>query len=281
LPRSAAKAAGRLLIQKRPQTPHEAAGRYGDGSRRAPVKLIALNVGNSTVAAALMENHSRVERLSIAAADEQGLDSLDDALRAMGGEDAAVAAASVNAPLLEKVERALSRPLKVAGRDFPLPIRNLCRCPELTGHDRLLDGLAAGILYGLPAIAVDFGTALTFNVVDREGSFLGGAIVPGLGLAARSLAAGCSQLPEVDVMKSPAVLGRDTGEAITSGLLHGYVGLVDHMVTMLRKETGPGCRTVATGGEAGLVVPESSTIETLDPDLTLRGISLAFERGLP
>jgi type III pantothenate kinase len=199
----------------------------------------------------------------------------------MRAGDIAIAASSVNNPLLKDVERALPFSLRLAERDFPIPIKNLCRKPELTGHDRLLDGFAAGTLYGLPVIALDFGTALTFNVVGPKGAFLGGAIVPGLGLSTSSLASGCSQLPQVALSKAPPVLGRDTESAIASGLLNGYVGLVDHMVQLLKEEVHPNCRVVATGGEAHLIASRSNTIETLDPDLTLRGISLAFEKAFP
>jgi len=245
------------------------------------MKVIALNVGNSTLAVALFEDGVLAERRSFPAeGGEDALSSLDKELRALGAGAVPSAAASVNAPLLEKILSRLSFPLHVAGSDFAIPIENGCRRPGLTGHDRLLDALAASHLYGSPVIAVDFGTALTFNLVDGLGIFQGGAILPGIGLAARALSSGCFQLPRVEASGEPPCLGRDTDEAIASGLLNGYVGLVDHMIACLAKEAGAECRTIATGGEAPLIAPRSRAIDLLDEALTLRGLVLAFEASL-
>lgn len=230
-----------------------------------------------------MDRGRRASGFSIPANDSEGIGSFGsriiDLVESGGGEPVPVAAASVNPPLFEKIEEAATRPIRLAGRDFPIPIKNRCRCPEKTGSDRLLDGFAAGHLHGKPVIAVDFGTALTFNLVGPEGDFHGGAILPGMGLAAHALGSGCARLPVVDFGVPPPFVGRDTEEAIASGLLNGYLNLVDGMVEGMMKEFGSPCATVATGGEAGLIVPRSRTIVAHDPDLTLRGIALAFERS--
>ena len=248
------------------------------------MKIIALNVGNSMIGAARTDGRSVETRIAVTVHDKAALAGLDGELRRMGGGDLPVAAASVNALLLEEVEDLLSFPLLLAGRDFPLPLPNRCRQSERTGHDRLLDGYAAGILYGLPVIAVDFGTALTFNLVDGEGAFLGGAILPGPGLASRTLGSGCEQLPSIDLSALPdfalagaPVTGRDTEEAILSGLLHGYLGLVDYMIAIFRTELGGSCRAVATGGEASLIAPRATGIDFHDRDLILKGIALAYD----
>jgi pantothenate kinase type III len=250
------------------------------GSGRRAVKVVAINVGNSTISAALLEGHAGVERRSIDSRDAAAMNAAAADLGGLGAGDLPVAAASVNAPLLAELEKRLPFPVTLAGREFPVPIVNLCRRPERTGVDRLLSGYAAGILYGRPALVVDFGTALTFNVVDGDGAFCGGAIVPGVNLAAGALESGCFQLPRIDVSVAPPGVGRDTEEAIASGLLNGYVGLVDHMVRTLQERAGLQCRVVATGGEAGLIAPRTATIEQIDPDLTLRGISLAYETAV-
>lgn len=247
------------------------------GSGRRAVKVVAVNVGNSTISAALLEGHARVKRNSIDSRDAAAMNTAAAELGALGAGDLPVVAASVNSPLLADLEKRVPFPVILAGRDFPVPIVNRCRRPERTGIDRLLSGYAAGILYGRPVLVVDFGTALTFNLVDGEGAFCGGAIVPGVNLAAGALESGCFQLPRIDVTVEPPGVGLDTEEAIASGLLNGYVGLVDHMVRTLQEKAGLQCKVVATGGEAGLIAPRAATIVEVDPDLTLRGISLAYE----
>jgi pantothenate kinase type III len=251
------------------------------------MKIIALNVGNSTIGAARTDGRSVEARIAVTLRDKASFAGLDRELRRLGGGDIPVAAASVNTPRFEEVESRLSFPLLLAGRDFPLPLSNRCRRPEQTGHDRLLDGYAAGVLYGLPVVAVDFGTALTFNLVDSGGVFLGGAILPGPGLASRSLGSGCEQLPAVDLrtlsdsaLAGTPVAGRDTEEAILSGLLHGYAGLVDHMIMLCRGELGGSCRAVATGGESSLIAPRATGIDVYDRDLILKGIALAYNAAV-
>lgn len=252
------------------------------------MRLLAINCGNSTLSIALLEEQTCVERYAIGADDRVALDSLDASLGPMGADTIPVVVASVNAPLLEDLESVLPCAVRVIGRDLPIPITNRCRQPATTGHDRLLESYAAGRLHGLPAIVVDFGTALTFNLVDEDGAFLGGAILPGPGLGARSLGAHCHQLPQVALGKTQRFIGRDTEEAIASGILNGYVGLVDHMIAGLRADyersrPRPGSAeilTVATGGDAHLIAPRSNKVDVIDPDLLLRGISLAFEASL-
>ncbi len=252
------------------------------------MRLLAINCGNSTLSTALLDQHTCLDRHSVGAGDRAELDNLGSALDLMDARAVPVIVASVNAPLLEAVESILSYPLRVIGRDFPMPIANRCRQPETTGHDRLLESYAAGRLHGLPAIVVDFGTALTFNLVDEEGAFGGGAILPGPGLGARSLGAHCHQLPEVALGGRQPFIGRDTEEAIASGLLNGYVGLVDYMIDGLRadyersrpRSESARFLTIATGGDAHLIAPRSDRVDVIDPDLLLRGISLAFEASL-
>ncbi len=241
------------------------------------MKILAVNFGNSMISAALMEGAILFDRFSIGIHGGESVAALGSRLHGLGAEASPLAAASVNPSLFEEAERTLSFPIRLAGRDFPVPIPNRSRRPEETGIDRLLAGYAAAVLYGPPAVVVDFGTALTFNLIGPDGAFLGGAIVPGLSLAARALHEGCAQLPQAKLSQPPPSLGRDTDESIASGLLNGYVGLVDRIVEGLVEEAGEECRRVATGGEAFLILPRSSGLEIHDPDLALKGISLAYE----
>ncbi len=149
--------------------------------------------------------------------------------------------------------------------------------PREVGADRVVDAAAVKALYGVPACVVDFGTATTFDAISADGDYLGGAIAPGIGIAAEALFARTAKLPRVEIARPPSVIGRNTVQSIQSGLLFGYVGLVEGMVARFRAELGPEMKVVATGGLAELVARETSVIEIVDPWLTLHGLRIIYE----
>ncbi len=149
--------------------------------------------------------------------------------------------------------------------------------PREVGADRVVDAAAVRALYGVPACVVDFGTATTFDAISADGDYLGGAIAPGIGIAAEALFARTAKLPRVEIARPPSVIGRNTVQSIQSGLLFGYVGLVEGMVARFRAELGPDMRVVATGGLAELVARETSVIQIVDPWLTLHGLRIIYE----
>lgn len=149
--------------------------------------------------------------------------------------------------------------------------------PQSVGADRIVDVAAAHQLYGGPACIVDFGTATTFDAVSDEGDYLGGAIAPGIGIAADALAQRTAKLPRVDIAAPPNPIGRNTVHAMQSGLLYGYVGLVEGMVARFRMELGPEIKVIATGGLAELVAQHTNVLTITAPWLTLDGLRLIYE----
>ncbi len=150
--------------------------------------------------------------------------------------------------------------------------------PKEVGADRIMNALAAHHLYGGPAIVVDFGTSTNFDVVSAKGEFLGGALAPGIEISIDALAARGARLFKVEVQRPRSVIGKSTVEALQSGLLYGFTGQVDGVVRRIIAELGD-ATVVATGGLASLVIEESETIEHYEPDLTLIGLRLVFERN--
>lgn len=148
--------------------------------------------------------------------------------------------------------------------------------PEELGADRIVNAVAGIELYGAPLIAVDFGTATTFDVVSPARQYLGGAITPGIGISSEALFQRASRLPRVEIHEPAQVIGRSTVQAMQSGLFYGYVGLVDGILARLL-EAQPGSTVIATGGLARVIAPASKYIQHIARDLTLEGLRLLWQ----
>ena len=191
------------------------------------------------------------------------------------------AIASVVPPLtgkwIEVCRRGLGcNPLLVDAR-IDTGVRVRYEDPGAVGADRLVDAVAAYRLYGGPTCIVDFGTATTFDAISAEGDYLGGAIAPGIGIAAQALFERTAKLPRVELACPPAAIGRNTVHSIQSGLFFGYVSLVEGMVARFRQELGPEMRVIATGGLAEVIAGETEAIEEVAPWLTLDGLRMVYE----
>jgi len=149
--------------------------------------------------------------------------------------------------------------------------------PREVGADRVADAAAAYALYGGPACVVDFGTATTFNAISDRGEYLGGAIAPGVRTATEALFQATAKLPRIDLQRPPKAIGANTVDAMRSGILFGYVGLVEGMVERFRRELGPNMRVIGTGGLANFIAAETPVIQVVDPWLTLKGLRIIYE----
>ncbi len=216
-------------------------------------------------------------------ADEQAA-LLLDLLRNQGLETSGikeVALCSVVPPVTAKFEQMLRRyfgisPLVVAA-GVKTGVRILMDNPKEVGADRIVDAVAAHHLYGGPLIIVDLGTATTFDTVSKEGDYLGGAIAPGLVAAAEDMFQRAAMLPHVELVRPDRVIGTNTIDAMKSGIVFGYVGLVEGMVARIQKELGAKTKVIATGGFAGMIAKETAVIDVVNPDLTLIGLKLVYQ----
>jgi len=148
--------------------------------------------------------------------------------------------------------------------------------PAEVGADRIVDAAAAHHLYGGPVIIVDLGTATTFDTVSREGDYLGGAIAPGLGTAAEALFTRTAVLPRLELTRPERAIGANTIEAMQSGFVFGYVGLIEGIIGRIQQELEEKAKVVATGGYAELIAKETSVIDVVNKDLTLIGLRLIY-----
>lgn len=171
------------------------------------------------------------------------------------------------------------RPM-ILGKDIKAPIKNLYKNPKQVGQDRLVAAHAARSFYGDGAsvIVIDFGTALTFDVVSKKGEYLGGLIAPGMEMSLESLSEKTALLPRVSLRKPSFILGKTTKDSMTSGVFYGYAAMCDGLVAKLEKRFRQKFYVLATGGNARLISPLSSSIDKVDDSLVLRGINLVFQK---
>ncbi|HEX9428554.1 MAG TPA: type III pantothenate kinase [Candidatus Polarisedimenticolia bacterium] len=253
--------------------------------------LLVMDVGNSNTVLGVYDAkrlvaHWRLTTIRDRTVDEYGI--LARNLLSLAQLDAAaidgLIISSVVPPLnsvLEAMARAYFnlKPLFVEpGIKTGMPI--LYDNPLEVGADRIVNGVAAYERHHQALIVVDFGTATTFDAITASGEYLGGAIVPGLTISAEALFQRAARLPRVDIRRPPSVIGRNTVHSVQSGLFHGYLSLVQGILTRMRQELGTPARSIGTGG---LVTPLEADLrailDELDPNLTLEGLRLLYERN--
>ena len=167
----------------------------------------------------------------------------------------------------------------IVGVGIKTGIRIATSNPQQIGADRIVDAVAAYELYGGPVIVIDFGTATTYDMVDAEGTFMGGITAPGIRISAKALWEDTAKLPEIEIKKPDTILGKDTITSMQSGLVYGQIGQTEYIIKKTKEETGlTDAKVVVTGGLGRIISGETSTVDVYDPDLTLKGINLVYQK---
>lgn len=251
--------------------------------------LFTVDVGNSNIVAGLWQSDELVQTRRVHTVSRKTEDEYATIFRALFS-DAGYDPKAVRACCLSSVVPALSDAMAamlrgLCGRDpvvlgpaiypeLPVDVVN----PHEVGADLVADAVAARDLCAGACIVVDFGTALTFTAVSAGGRMEGVAIAPGLGTAVNSLSRDTAQLPHVRLAAPAEPFGRNTIEAIQAGIVHGYTGLVEHLVTRIKDSLGGEAFVVATGGLSGVIAPLTKVFDAVDINLTLRGLKLIANR---
>jgi type III pantothenate kinase len=258
-----------------------------DRSREAKM-LLALDIGNTAITIGVFDGERIRARWSIATDVENLVDEYAILLLSLL-QTQNLHAADIDEAVLGSVVPSLTPVFQEVCRRYfnvaPLVVdpgvrtgvRILYDSPRDVGADRVIDAVAAIKLYGPPLIIVDFGTATVFDAISREGDYVGGAIAPGIGISLEALFERTAKLPRIELERPKNAIGKTTVNAMQSGVIFGYVGLVEGVIARMKKELDGEPKVVATGGYAPLIARETPVIEEVNVDLTLVGLRLIQE----
>ena len=252
--------------------------------------LLTIDVGNTNIVYGLFDGERLLHQFRVESSRGKTADEYAVVIRQLlamhdigpGDVHAAILASVVPAltePMVELVKRAFGKEAMVVGPGIRTGMSILYENPREVGADRIVNAVAAFEKVKGGVIVVDFGTATTFDCVTPKGEYLGGVIAPGIQISADALFTRAAKLPRVEIARPTKVVGRNTLHSMQSGIVYGYVGLVDGLVGRLKEELGYPCAVLATGGLARLIAPMSTTIEEVEDELTLVGLRILYERN--
>lgn len=252
--------------------------------------LLVIDVGNTNIVLGVFRgeellDHWRVSTNRLRTTDEYGV--LIRNLFYLNGVNSEeiddIIVSSVVPPVMPTLERMCQRyfglvPL-VIGPGVKTGMDIKYDNPREVGADRIVNAVAAYEKYGGPVIIIDFGTATTFCAVDKMGNYLGGSICPGIGISTEALVQRTAKLPRIELRRTKHVICRNTVESMQAGVYYGFVGQVDGLISLMRKELGGQAKVVATGGLAVVIAPATKSIDIVEPMLTLEGLRIIYERN--
>lgn len=248
--------------------------------------LLAVDIGNTNITAGIFEGGKLLGKAKIPTSScSSYVRQLKALIRKAGREtdkpDEVIVSSVVPLALARFVAelRRMSDTIKITiiGRDLKVPVRNMYKIKSEVGQDRLVNAYAVKALYGTPAVVIDFGTAITFDIISKRGDYLGGLILPGIGLSLSGLYKNTALLPRVELESASSIIGKDTVNSMRGGILFGFGAMCDGLVAQYRKILGNPVKVIATGGNAALMKRYARSIRRIDEDLTLKGLQLIFK----
>jgi len=239
--------------------------------------LLAVDIGNTNITLALFKGSAIAKSFTIPA-KAYARAKLKKILNGHRIRDAIVSSVvpAATKRLGSDLRAALGKDILILGKNIRVPIKNLYRNPRQVGQDRLIGAYAASILYGSPAIVVDFGTAITFDIISRNKEYMGGMILPGLELSLTALNERTALLPKIKLKSPKEFIGRDTKNSMLSGLVYGVSCMTDSLTQRLKEKIGRSAPVIATGGNSRLIFRFSKCIDIVDENLVLKGLFMLY-----
>jgi type III pantothenate kinase len=242
------------------------------------MSLLAIDIGNTNIGLAVFSSNHLIIRFFIPTQTKKYSLMLNKLSSRKDITTAIICSVVPKATsLLEKdIKKILNIKPYVLGRDIKVSIKNLYQKPQQVGQDRLVNAHAGSILYGAPLIIIDFGTAVTFDIVSKKKEYLGGMILPGLQISLDALGERTALLPKIKLAKPNNLIGKDTKSSMLSGIVYGFAALSDNLVRQIKKKTGKDTKVIGTGGDISLIARYCQGIDKIDEDLTLKGLNFIY-----
>lgn len=251
--------------------------------------LVVIDIGNTNITMGLVDKNeiignyrltTKLERTS----DEYGfmLLSFLNASNILVDEIEDIIISSVVPKIMysftNSIKKYFNKEPIIIGPGIKTGIRIKIDNPKELGADRLVDSAGAYYIYGGPCLVIDFGTATTFDVIDEDGDFIGGATAPGIGICTNALSSQAAKLPEIEIKKPKNIIGKNTVSSMQSGIVYGYIGLTENIINEIKAEFGQDLRVISTGGLGRMIFNETSLIDVYDPDLTFKGLKIIYDK---
>lgn len=242
--------------------------------------LLAIDIGNTNINFAVFKSNRIIRRFFVPT-ESYCLSRIKKKLKNQRIDNTVICSVvpQVTNVLVKDLTRLLGRKPYIIGKDIRVPIKNLYRKPKQVGQDRLVNAYAGVISHCAPLIVIDFGTAVTLDVISRKKEYLGGMILPGLKLSLACLYEDTALLPKIKLERPKELIGKDTKQSILSGIVYGFAALTDNLVKKIKEKIGKNTRVIGTGGNISLVGKYCKHIYKIDKDLTLKGINLIYNNS--
>ncbi len=252
--------------------------------------LLVMDVGNTNVVIGIYKGEQLLHQWRVSTSRNKTEDEYGTLIKMLLGDEGIriedigdVMISSVVPPIMYSLERMALKYFKrkplIIGPGIKTGLNIKVDNPKEVGADRIVNAVGAITEYGAPLIIVDLGTATTFCVINEEGAYLSGAICPGINISMEALYQNTAKLPKIEFSKPESIIGKNTVMAMQSGMYYGYIGLIDGIVSRIKQQLQIVPKVIVTGGLAEYISQDSTTIDIVDPDLTLKGLRIIYDRN--
>lgn len=243
--------------------------------------LLTIDIGNTNISCGIFKGAGLIRRFDVPT-KSYSAKNFNPRLAGLKLDDCIICSVvpKLTLRLQKDLKKYLGKPAYILGKSFSVPIKNLYRFPGQVGQDRLVNAYGALSKYGAPLIVIDFGTAVTFDIISKNRQYLGGMILPGLEISLEALSLNTALLPKIKLKTPKEFIGRDTKSSMLSGIIHGFAALTDEMVGRIRKKIGANAAVVATGGSIRFIYRFCKNIDFIEKELTLKSLSLLYKNIL-